>query len=82
MKYNIISFFIILSFQLAIAQPELDIKPNQIAFEDLFNRLDHAYLINKGDQTLTIDSVQFKESFYIIDYNNNEEPPFTIEPDD
>ncbi len=82
MKYNITSFFIIISIQMAIAQPELDIKPNRIVFEDLFNRLDHAYLINKGNQTLTIDSVQFKETLYLIDYANNEEPPFTIAPDD
>ncbi|RKY94570.1 MAG: hypothetical protein DRQ01_02035 [Ignavibacteriae bacterium] len=82
MNCKIISFLIIISFPVAYAQPELDIKPNRIEFKDLFNRLDHAYLINKGNETLTIDSLQFKESLYLIDYDNNEEPPFSIAPND
>lgn len=81
MNCKIISFLIIISFQFALAQ-ELDIKPNRIEFEDLFNRFDHTYLINKGNQILTIDSLNFKEDFYLIDFENNLELPFTINPDD
>ena len=66
----------------SFAQPELDIKPNRIEFEDLFNRFDYAFLINKGDQILTIDSIAYNDSIYIIDYENNLQLPFTILPDD
>lgn len=66
----------------SFAQPELDIKPNRIEFEDLFNRFDYAFLINRGDQILTIDSIAYNDSIYIIDYENNLQLPFTILPDD
>ncbi len=81
MKIAIIIFLLILS-GLTLAQPELDIKPNRIEFEDLFNRVDHAFLINKGDEILTIDSIDYNDSIYIINYENNLQIPFTILPDD
>ncbi len=65
-----------------LAQPELDIKPNRIEFEDLFNRIDHAFLINKGDEILTIDSINYNDSLYILEFENNLTLPFTIIPDD
>jgi len=77
-----ITIFIILITSLLWAQPELDIKPNRIEFEDLFNRFDYAFLINKGDQLLTIDSLEFKDEMYLIDFEDNSELPFTILPDD
>ena len=54
----------------------------KIEFEDLFNRFDKTYLINKGDALLTIDSLSFNESYYIIDFEDNRQLPFTIVPDD
>jgi len=81
MKFTIITILILISTRL-FAQPELDIKPNRIEFEDLFNRVDHAFLINKGDQILTIDSIAYNDSIYIIDYEGNLQLPFTILPDD
>lgn len=81
MKLIIITILTLLSTTL-FAQPELDIKPNSIEFEDLFNRFDYAFLINKGDQILTIDSIAYNDSIYIIDYENNLQLPFTIAPDD
>jgi hypothetical protein len=80
MKLTITLLVINASFLLA--QPELDIKPNRIEFEDLFNRFDFAFLINKGDVTLTIDSLAYKDSIYIIDFSNNMQVPFAILPDD
>jgi len=81
MKIAIITFITFLC-AFVYAQPELDIKPNRIEFEDLFNRVDHAFLINKGDEILTIDSMAYNDSIYIINYENNLQIPFTILPDD
>jgi Secretion system C-terminal sorting domain len=67
---------------ISIAQPELDLKPNRIEFEDLFNRYDYVFLINKGDQILTIDSIDYNDSIYILNFENNLQLPFTILPDD
>jgi len=82
MNLRIITIAIILFPWVVFSQPELDIKPNRIEFEDLFNRIDKAYLINKGDQLLTIDSLDYNESNYIIDFEDNRQLPFTIVPDD
>ena len=81
MKFTIITFSILFSITI-LAQPELDIKPNLIEFEDLFNRVDHAYLINKGNEILTIDSISYNDSIYTIEYQGNLQLPFTILPDD
>ena len=77
-------FFLLLifTFSFTFAQPELDVKPDKVEFEDIFNRLDFTYLINKGDAPLTIDSLNFNTEFYLIDFDNNTQPPFTIAPDD
>jgi hypothetical protein len=81
MKLITIIFLLFISVAL-FAQPELDIKPNRIEFEDLFNRFDYVFLINKGDEILTIDSIAYKDSIYIIDFKDNLTIPFTILPDD
>ncbi|MBE0572857.1 MAG: carboxypeptidase regulatory-like domain-containing protein [Ignavibacteriaceae bacterium] len=81
MKFTIITFFIIFNVGV-LAQPELDIKPNRIEFEDLFNRIDYVFLINKGDAILTIDSINYNDSLYILEFENNLTLPFTIIPDD
>ncbi len=85
--------FKIITIQLAIlilfifsdfiySQPELDVKPNRIEFQDLFNRLDHTFLINKGSENLTIDSISYNHDDYIIEFEGGLQLPFTIVPDD
>ena len=81
MKLITLSFATFISISL-FAQPELDIKPGRIEFEDLFNRFDYVFLINKGDQNLTVDSIAYNDSIYVIDFENNQTIPFTILPDD
>ena len=44
-------------------------KPNRIEFEDLFNRFDYTFLINKGNQILIIDSLKYENAKYIIKTN-------------
>ena len=77
-----ITLIFLLLASVSFAQPELDIKPNRIEFEDLFNRFDYAFLINKGNAVLTIDSIAYNDSIYIIDYENNLQLPFSILPGD
>ncbi|HEY7750678.1 MAG TPA: carboxypeptidase-like regulatory domain-containing protein, partial [Ignavibacteriaceae bacterium] len=65
-----------------LGQPRLDIQPNRVEFEDLFNRIDETYLINDGDALLSIDSIDYDESLYLLSFENNQQIPFTIQPDD
>lgn len=81
MKYKILTVFVLAATILS-SQPRLDIKPNRIEFEDLFNRIEHAFLINDGDVILTIDSLTYNDSLYIIDFEDNLQLPFTIVPED
>ncbi len=82
LKNHIKIFFILCFTAVTFAQPELEVKPHKIDFEDIFNRLKSTYLVNKGDQTLSIDSLVFNPEFYLIDFENNQQLPFTIAPDD
>lgn len=76
-----ISIIIYLSFDL-IAQPGLDIDPRRVTFEDIFARYDYTYLINEGDEILRIDSLSTMQSFYIVDFENSQQLPIYINPND
>jgi hypothetical protein len=76
-----ISIIIYLSFNL-IAQPHLEIEPQRVTFEDIFTRYDYTNLINNGDEILRIDSLSTTQSFYIIDFENSQQLPIYINPDD
>jgi hypothetical protein len=69
-------------FSSIYAQPELDIRPGSIRFEDYFHRLENVYFINKGDQRLQVDSISYKNNYYFIRFASNYSTPFYIEPGD
>lgn len=81
-KYSLIILALLgLSFNL-IAQPNLDIEPRRITFENIFYRYDYTNLINEGNQILRIDSLSSKKSFYLIDFENAQHLPIFINPGD
>ena len=81
-KYSLIILVILgLSFNL-MAQPNLDIEPRRVTFENIFNRYDYTNLINNGNQILRIDSLSSSKSFYLIDFENSQQLPIFINPDD
>jgi len=81
-KYSLIILVILgLSFNL-IAQPNLDIEPRRVTFENIFNRYDYTNLINNGNQILRIDSLSSEHSFYLIDFENAQQLPLYINPGD
>ncbi len=77
----IISFILFLSFHL-FAQPRLEIKPDEIEFENIFNRLENVYFINEGDAALRIDSVVYNRNIYYIRFDQPYTNVFYLEPDD
>jgi len=76
-----ISIIFSLSFNL-IAQPDLEIEPRQVTFEDIFSRLDYTYIYNDGDQVLYIDSLSATKPHYILDFENHPQLPIVINPGD
>lgn len=75
----------ILTFLLPLtvfSQPELEIEPDDLEFEDIFNRLENAYFINDGDETLWIDSIEYNNNLYYVRFDNQYTMPFFIEPYD
>jgi hypothetical protein len=81
-KYSLIILALLgLSFNL-IAQPNLDIEPRRVTFENIFYRYDYTNLINEGNQILRIDSLSSAHSFYLIDFENAQQLPIFINPGD
>lgn len=80
-KYIFYFLLIILSMQ-NYAQPQIDVHPNKIKFEDVFNRIKAVYIINDGMGTLYIDSVSFNKSIYSLHFENNFQTPLYIQPYD
>ncbi len=64
------------------AQPELKLKPDKIEFEDVFSRLEHVLFINKGDENLVIDTIDYNSEFYYIRFDQQYEYPLVIPPND
>ena len=75
LRIILVFYFVLLIPVVSFSQPELDIKPNKIEFKDIFSRIDNTYLINKGDQLLTNDSLNFRTDFYLIDFEQNLQLP-------
>ena len=64
------------------AQPELEIDPDDLRFESIFDRLENTYFINEGNVQLRIDSIVYKSNLYYLRFDNQYVMPFFIEPDD
>lgn len=65
------------------SQPELRIDPDRVRFRDVYTRIDSTFFINRGDQVLTIDSLEYtKSDYYRFSFEDNRQIPFTINPDD
>ncbi len=67
---------------MSYAQPQLEIYPDEMEFEDVFNRLENVYFINEGDTQLRIDSIVYKNDLYSIRFSNQYLLPFYIQPMD
>jgi len=77
----IILFFLLIGVNL-FAQPSLKIEPEIVRFKNIFNRYDYTFLINQGNQVLQIDSLAYKNSFYLLDFENGQQLPLSINPND
>ena len=76
-------FLLIISLLAVQAQPQLEIYPSRLEYPDIFHRLQNAYLINTGDQTLRIDSIYYSNNdFYYVRFNVNWRFPIFIAPGD
>ena len=81
-KFSIIFLIILISLTDILAQPKLKIEPRNVKFENIFNRYDYAFLINEGDQLLSVDSLSTLKPYYIIDFQNARQLPIFINPGD
>ncbi len=81
-KISIFSILFIFNVNLLFAQPHLKLEPGEIEFENVFNRLKNVYLINNGDQTLTIDSLHYDSTYFFVRFNSPQYLPISINPGD
>lgn len=65
------------------AQPVLTITPGELEYKDVFHRLENAYFINTGNDSLVIDNIYYSHNnFYYIRFDQNWQYPLTIPPGD
>ncbi len=64
------------------AQPDLDIRPGKIEFEDRFSRFEKVWFINEGNQPVEIDSISYINQRYFIRWDSYNGYPMTIQPGD
>lgn len=64
------------------AQPDLDIRPGKIEFEDRFNRFEKVWFINEGNQPLEIDSISYINQRYFIRWDSYNGYPMTLQAGD
>ncbi|GAB4286739.1 MAG: hypothetical protein Kow0098_02320 [Ignavibacteriaceae bacterium] len=60
----------------------LEINPDNIEFEDIFNRLETVQLYNDGNAPLTIDSLAYNKDYYYIRFDGPWTYPFVLNPGD
>ncbi len=82
MKWLLAAICIFISAQTVDAQPRLDIRPHDIEFEDMFNRLELVYFINEGDEPLVIQNITYGNYIYFLRFDGYARYPFTINPGD
>ncbi len=83
MRFLTAGIFVLLFFISAKAQPVLQLYPDELEYHDVFHRLQNAYFVNTGDQTLQIDSIYYsKNDFYYLRFNNYWRYPISIAPGD
>lgn len=77
--FIIIAIIPIVSF----AQPKLKILPDKIEFKSNFNRLNNVLFVNEGTDTLSIDSIYYKNfNYYFLRFNVPSHYPIRIAPND
>ena len=80
-------FFLFLIFSiipiLSFAQPVLKIVPDKIEFKSEFDRLKDVLFINEGTDTLSIDSIYYKNyNYYFLRFNVPSHYPIHVAPND
>lgn len=83
MNKNIFAILLLLTLTgKFFAQPDIKIEPRNIKFEDLFSRFDYTLLYNDGDQVLYIDSLSATKPYYILEFEDNQQLPIALNPND
>lgn len=66
-----------------LAQPRLELTPDDIEFEDIFHRNKNVYFINTGNEPLRIDSLVYKKyNHYFLRFDRPWEYPVILQPND
>jgi hypothetical protein len=65
-----------------VAQPRLEINPDNIEFEDMFHRNKNVLFINTGNAALRIDSLVYRNYYYFLRFNKSWDYPVFLQPND
>lgn len=83
MPYKFTLILLVFNSIFLLAQPKLEIYPDDIEFEDTFHRNKNVLFINTGDAPLRIDSLVYKKTnYYYLRFNIPWEYPVFLQPND
>ena len=81
-KFEIVLFFIIVLSATVFGQSSLRVFPDTLKYTDTFERLQHLFIYNDGNEELTIDSIYIDESIYYPRFDRTPAFPITLQPSD
>ena len=82
MIYKFTLILLVFNSILLIAQPRLEITPDDIEFEDIFHRNKNVLFINTGDDSLRIDSLVYRNYYFFLRFNKPWEYPVLLQQND
>ncbi len=83
MRFLTSGIFAFLFFVTVNAQPVLQLYPDELEYHDVFHRLQNAYFVNTGNETLEIDSIYYSNNdFYYLRFDKGWRYPISIQPGD
>ena len=81
-KFETVLLFLITITASAFGQSALKVYPDTLKYTDKFNRLQHLFIYNEGNDDIVIDSIYIDESIYFPRFDRDPVFPLTIPPSD
>ncbi len=81
-KIYLILFLINSFFNIVSYSQTFTVKPNELEFVDIFDRLVNFHLINNTLQDIILDSLKFNEDRYVVRFNENISLPWVVNSGD
>ena len=81
-KFEIVLLFVMILSTNVFGQSSLRVFPDTLKYTDTFERLQHLFIYNEGNEDLIIDSIYIDESIYYPRFDRDPVFPIILQPSD